>query len=278
MNVLRIPEAVGFEERTREFLLAREAENNLMLGITDSLVKDPPQAGEERFFWVVMDGLRVAGAALWTPSFKPVITRMEDEAVSALLTGMAACGTPLNGVSGPIETSTRFAGLWKDRSGADPRFVMRMWIRALTAVSPVEPRPGCFRKAVPDDLPWVVDWMRVFHEEVRLNEPVDVRKMAGEYIRDGRFFYWESGGRPVSCAGFVGAASGGRVNAVYTPDDERGKGYSKACVSALCRYLLAKGAKTCYLFSDSGNLVSNAVYDRVGFRTVCEWAMYEFPA
>ena len=57
---------------------------------------------------------------------------------------------------------------------------------------------------------------------------------------------------------------------VYTPPALRGRGYATACVGALSRLLLDAGWALCALFADVANLAANRVYERVGYRPVCE--------
>lgn len=277
MNVVRIPEAIGFEARMRDLLRAREAENHLMLGILEILISSPPRPDERRHFWTVDDGTHTVGGAFWTPPFKPVMTRMEERVLSALFERMTEGPDALNGISGPAGVAGLFAERWRSGRAGPCRKIMDMRIRELTRVNETPMPPGRFRGAMTGDLPWFLEHARVFHESIGLDEPVDVEKEVGEYVRDHRLFLWEKDGIPVSMAGWTGPTpSGARLNLVFTPGDLRGRGYSRACVSGLCRWLLAQGRKTCFLFSDAGNPFSNRVYDRVGFTDVCDWELYEF--
>lgn len=277
MRVVRIPDAIGFEARLRDRLLEREAENHLMLGVLGTLVSTPPLPGEQRYFWVATDGPAILGGAFWTPPFKPVLTRLEDRPLEILLERMIGDEGSLNGISGPGGVAGRFANLWCSKTGGSFRKVMDMRIRELLRVAEAPFPPGRFRGAGAGDRPWVLRQARAFHESLGLNEPVDVEKEVGEYLREHRLFIWERDGQPVSMAGWTGPTpSGARLNLVFTPKEERGRGYSRACVSELCRWLLARGRRSCYLFSDAKNPVSNRVYDRVGFTDVCDWELYEF--
>ena len=56
--------AVQFERSAGEFLRAREAENNLALGMISSLTTWPRPSAATPSFWIVRDGERVAGVAM----------------------------------------------------------------------------------------------------------------------------------------------------------------------------------------------------------------------
>ena len=87
-------------------------------------------------------------------------------------------------------------------------------------------------------------------------------------LRAGRQFVWENGaGVPVSMAEYGrDLPHGMAVAAVYTPPEERGRGYATALVTALCRRVLAMGKAYVCLFVDDRNPISNHVYEKIGFR------------
>ncbi|MCA1694899.1 MAG: GNAT family N-acetyltransferase, partial [Actinobacteria bacterium] len=95
-------------------------------------------------------------------------------------------------------------------------------------------------------------------------------------IDEGRLWVWDDGG-PVSAAGATIAVAGvARINFVYTPPTSRRRGYAGACVSALSARLLAKEAKTCALYAQLENPISNGIYRRIGYRPVKEILLYRF--
>jgi uncharacterized protein len=66
------------------------------------------------------------------------------------------------------------------------------------------------------------------------------------------------------------------VSAVYTPPEQRRKGYATACVAALSRRLLASGYDYCALFTDLANPTSNDIYYQIGYRPVADFDEYRF--
>lgn len=66
------------------------------------------------------------------------------------------------------------------------------------------------------------------------------------------------------------------VNAVYTPPEERGRGYASACVAALSQHALDGGRDFCMLFTDATNATSNRIYERIGYRFVCDSEEWRF--
>jgi predicted GNAT family acetyltransferase len=95
-------------------------------------------------------------------------------------------------------------------------------------------------------------------------------------------WFWEVGGVPVSFAWRTPLCGPGRwprtsvvrISAVYTPPEQRGRGYASANVAALSQEALGAGAGACMLYTDAANPVSNRIYQRIGYRpvgTADEW-------
>lgn len=91
---------------------------------------------------------------------------------------------------------------------------------------------------------------------------------------------WETpDGVPVSMAGLTSLVAGQiRLAPVYTPAHLRGRGYAGAAAVEAGRAALAEGADEVLLFADLANPTSNGLYQRIGYRPVTDFAMYDFPA
>jgi uncharacterized protein len=79
----------------------------------------------------------------------------------------------------------------------------------------------------------------------------------------------------VASAAFVPTTPGGdagRINAVFTLEEERGKGYASACVAALSQRLLDRGWRYCLIFADRSNVTTNRIYSRLGYREIAAFA------
>lgn len=95
---------------------------------------------------------------------------------------------------------------------------------------------------------------------------------------DKRFTFWESpDGTPVSMAGSTSMVGGMiRVDPVYTPAHLRGRGHGGAATVEVCRAAPAAGATDIVLFADPANPTSNALYRRIGYVPVTDFAVYDF--
>ena len=72
------------------------------------------------------------------------------------------------------------------------------------------------------------------------------------------------------------ARDAGRINAVFTLEEERGKGYASACVAALSQRLLDRGWRYCLIFADRGNPTTTRIYPRLGYQEIAAFATIGF--
>ena len=73
-----------------------------------------------------------------------------------------------------------------------------------------------------------------------------------------------------------GSRAGRASGPVYTPPDDRGRGYASNLVAGVSGEMLSRGAEACFLYTDLGNPTSNAIYRRIGYEQVGESLMIVF--
>ena len=61
-----------------------------------------------------------------------------------------------------------------------------------------------------------------------------------------------------------------RVGPVYTPPEQRRKGYASAAVAEVSQRFLDAGARVC-LYTDQANPTSNGIYQALGYRRWSTW-------
>ncbi|MFC9847435.1 GNAT family N-acetyltransferase [Streptomyces sp. NPDC060223] len=201
------------------------------------------------------------------------LTRDEADMLAALLAGL---GHPLPGVGADHDTATAFAEAWERRTGATAVLRQPLHLYRLGALTPPEPVPeGRVRVAGEEDLEQVVRWC---HEFAATVDEVLPDSWADTRFADKHFSFWETpDGTPVSMAAMTSLIGGMvRVDPVYTPAHLRGRGYAGAVTVAVSRAALAAGAKEVVLYTDPANPTSNALYKRIGYVLLADWAMYDF--
>lgn len=148
-----------------------------------------------------------------------------------------------------------------------------MDIMVLTEVTEPPAVSGSVRKAALSDLDTVTDWACAFRREALREEPdrEELLEAFRGFVEHGTLYVLESkDGELLSMAAAAGRAlpHGCGVSWVYTPPEQRGKGYCQNTVAALCQDQLKSGADYMTLFVDKTNPWSNQAYAKIGFRVL----------
>jgi GNAT superfamily N-acetyltransferase len=276
LKVTRHSSAVSFLERAEAWLMRSEAENNLILGFIQAWARDPAFFKSPPYLATADRDGAVLACAFRSPPHKLVLTRAgHPEAMPGLAADALSVYPDLSTALGPEPDIDAFAAAWGGLSGRRVKRSRRSRIHeARAARRPAGPPSGRLRPATPADLDVLVPWASAMFEEIGERHLNDPAKVSRARIRDGALFVWDDGA-PASMAAWSGKTGNGvRVNHVYTPRELRSRGYASACVSALTELLLARGNSFCCLYTDLANPISNRLYERIGYRPVCDVSDY----
>jgi uncharacterized protein len=270
--VERSETAAAFLVRAAAFLLREEAAHNLIIGIGRRLAAGQRVGQGPPLFAAVGDRGQVVGAALWTPPWRLVVSLMPNGAALALAEAVHAWGLRPSGAVGPVGSARPLCERLALLGGGQTRLARSMRAFELRAVSPAPPTPGLCRRADQSESALVARWYAAFWDEAQLDDSTDPREAGAAAVREGRVFLWDHGG-PSSLAVIGRTTPGGAsLGPVYTPAGRRRQGYATALVAAVSETLLADGHRFCCLFTDLANPISNAIYPRIGYRPVCDFA------
>ena len=281
MEVLRARDAQEFLDLAGEFLSAREAEHNLILGLAGRLRTHPLLYGEEPYFAVARDEGRVLAAAMRTPPHNLILSKTDDEeALGPLADDARSAFESLPGVGGPREVLERFVPLWEERTGATGRVVMRLRVYRAESVDHPDGVAGAMRPYHERDRSLVIEWMDAFVDEAMTEAMPETSeewldRRAGD--PDSGIVIWEVDAEPVTLGGYGGLTPNGiRIGPIYTPPDRRRHGYASALTAEMTQMLLDGGRRFCFLFTDLANPTSNSIYQRVGYRAVTDVDQWGF--
>ncbi len=269
-------DARAFLNRAGKFLEAREAENNLILGLCSGLIARPESCANPYLVTVETENA-ITTAALMTPPRKLVVVRAKQNELAAIAHDLLRKKLPVSGIIGPNDEAKRFAEVWSRDRGVQARDGRKMRIFELQKVIHPAYSRGHMRVGTNADTPIVMEWGAEFAREANTDEKPDtVRETVGRMTSDGRLFVWEDG-QVVSMAVTAGTTSRGiRISLVYTPPEFRKRGYATSLVAAMSQRLLDSGRKFCFLYTDLANPTSNAIYQRIGYTPVCDCCEYYF--
>jgi predicted GNAT family acetyltransferase len=145
----------------------------------------------------------------------------------------------------------------------------------LNALRPIALPDGAAHAATLEHLDLLCAWRRAFEDELGMStheSSADVRRRVMAQTE----FIWGAGA-PVAIAAYRKVfRTGARIIGVYVPPAHRRRGYASAVVHAVTRHVQQLGFSDVFLFTDADNVAPNAVYTRLGFEPLGEFADYRF--
>lgn len=277
--VLTVHQAIGtFLVETEAIFGQDEVTNGLILGVALRLKQDPERFEHAPYLATIRDGGELVAAGLMTPPHGLVVYARPGDpapAIRLLAADLVANSWPLPTVNGVVDVSRAFADAWQAITGSKVTVGIAMRVFELREVTPPAGVSGSLRCATPADLDQVIAWANAFRDEAIPSDAPPRRELLARSIDEANVYLWEDGGRVVSIAAKGRrTAHGVSVGLVYTPPALRGRGYASACVAALSQVILAEGATFCTLFTDLANPTSNSIYQKIGYRPVCDFTQF----
>ena len=135
-----------------------------------------------------------------------------------------------------------------------------------------------YRKCTLNDKDILIKYIQNFMKEA-LNEECDYEKAEekfNKYLKNG-YYVLEKDNKIVCQANISRIMKYGKcVSGVYTPKEERGKGYAYNLIYRISRDLIDSGDKYCVLYTDDSNPISNHVYEKIGYKRKSDWEDIDF--
>jgi hypothetical protein len=283
MRIKKYEDIDEFLLDSEEILLRDKVKFNYILSSLFR-VKQNPTRFPLRHFWTVFDAEKPAGF-VW--QVMPVMLNLEGspenclpEIFDCLLKGGTTAFSVLRGMVEPVEHA---AIIWKEKMGATP--VNKKFMRSFELLEVHFPMvcDGLMRLATRDDEAIVAAWEHEFKLSTRTNitneneakeREISITNSKLAIARASRFL-WCVNGKPCCVANVEGDSSfGSRIAGVYTPPELRGRGYASNLVAHASQHMLNQNKGPCCLNTDLSNPTSNSIYQRIGYRPVCDEAAY----
>ena len=243
-------------------LEADEVRFNVQIAVLTAAAKNPP-AGFQ--YW----SLGASGhCAIQSPERSILLCALDRDECRQLARETSNAAYP--GVMGSDETANWFV---EEAVSAGVIFgkMTSMRIHVLTDRPRYPNTEGSPRAVTEGDAQLLFEWMLEFRREAVPNAPPVRREDIEKGACSGRYLFWTVRDRPVSVAAITRRLpSVAAIGAVYTPPDQRSRGYAGSATAALSDRIFAEGRRSACLYTDLSNPYSNRCYQKIGFKPYCD--------
>jgi predicted GNAT family acetyltransferase len=261
-----------FKKDVISYLEQYEAENNLVLGVLQSL----SEKDESPLFMATVIKDNDIGLVLLQTLPSEIIL---SKSISFTSKEIHVIGEKLNtaiqeihGFIGEMKLTTALAMYISNVTGIQASVQKNQKIYRLKKVEKKTNTNGKLRKIIEKDHNTIKEWVYQFCNET--NQPISLEeadKKAKVMINKGNLVAWEVNGELVSMACSTRPTQNNiTISYVYTPLSERKKGYASDCVSVFTQSLLDQGYKTISLYTDLSNPTSNKIYIQIGYEAIMD--------
>ncbi|MBD8070879.1 GNAT family N-acetyltransferase [Bacillus sp. PS06] len=261
-----------FKKDVLGYLEQYEVENNLILGVLHSLSTDATPT----FMATATVNQGLALVMLQTHPRQIILSRHlineEDEVKRLAKQLVSVYPSDIPGLIGENKLTKRLADEIVKLTDCDLTINMNQRIYRLDEVKKEAAPTGVLRIVEREDLPLIKNWVYQFCEEVDMAISYEeAEEKAIQFIEKGTLHAWVMEGR---CVAMAAASRPTKTNInislVYTPKQERKKGYASSCVSALTTMMLEQGYKSTSLYTDLANPTSNKIYMEIGYTPIMD--------
>jgi predicted GNAT family acetyltransferase len=230
---------------------------------------------EEAYFAWATEGEQVLGAVMRTPPHPLIASMMTRETARALAPAVLEIDPGVPGVAGVEPAAGHFARAWRETTEATVEPRMGQVLYVLDEVLAPSPPPGRPRLADRGERDLLVEWATAFCHEAGV-EAAGAAQTVDRGLAHRRLFVWDDGGPSavVGCSPDVAGVV--RVNFVYTPPADRGRGLASALTAHVSQEALDAGATRIMLYADRANPTSNSIYRAIGYRQAGDACDYAF--
>jgi len=258
--------ASQFLTAARDWLLEREAENNIVLSVAHLLTTADHPFREPLYFASIEERGKVIGCAVAAPPDGIELTELPEGAAAELVPGVARVRPDLPWVGATRRVALEFAGAWVAKNGGSWQLRHEWMEFRLDEVVAPRPVPGRLRLADGADWPLLRSWAPGYATDT--NTPVDVSGFLERRLRRRELQVWDHDGAKSFVTTSGNTPNAVQISSVYTPREFRGNGYASNAVAAASQGALAAGASFCVLFADPEPAQPARIYRSIGYRPI----------
>lgn len=275
IRVVRYANARALLQRAEPWLVTNEIEHGMVLTSARNALRGESHYQQPVYWATIEDGEDIVGCAFCTPPFRLGVTALTETAIAALLVNLLGVYPTLAGVSGPEPTANVLAGAWCRTRGGTAAVTFRQRLHSLRVlVPPARPPNGTLRLATAADGDLVLAWAAEFIREAR------VEHVQPDYflqlIEAQQVHLWDNGEPRCLAATVRHTASASAIGVLFTPDEQRRRGYGTATVAALSHQLFRGGTRGCYLYAAPDDTAVNRIVGGIGYQPVHDTTDIDF--
>lgn len=263
-----------FEKKIEPILIEKEDVFSLFWGVLQAI-----KAGnyENPFMATIEEDEKVLALFQMTPPHPINLifvdeTRLE-ETMDLFIKKMMELEINFHSIISLKSWAYRVAQKWEMVTGSTHQLLMDQGLYRLNKVNEtLEHSPGTWRYAEQSDSSLIEKWYNLFERDAGLpiSPMEDVKKRVAMFLNNREVFLWEDQGKVVSMMKKSRPTKNGvTVSLVFTPKEERKKGYARTLVTAISRELL-KDFNYCVLYTDMMNPTSNKIYREIGYERIAD--------
>lgn len=280
MKLTVFTQAKEFEAKAKPFLMENEDVYSLFYGVLQGI-----KAGryENPFMAMIEVNDHIVALFQMTPPHPLNLIIIDESKMDDILMlashELSERKLPIQSAVGLKSVVNAFSEKWQKTSKCKARLLMDQGLYRLDKVDQsLERSPGSWRYARRDEAPFLATWYKAFESDTGLkNSPLaEIKKKVNQFLEDEEVFFWEDKGKVVSMMKKARPSERGvTVSFVYTPQEERKKGYATTMVAAGSEELL-KTYDFCVLYTDMMNPTSNKIYQEIGYQKIADSIHIEF--
>ena len=277
-NVFLNPQ--DFEDKAKPYLTENEDVYSLFYGVLQGI-----KAGryENPFMATVEVDDQIVALFQMTPPHPLNLIVMDGTKMEDILTFAAqeifTREIPVPSAVGVKHVVNAFSEKWQELTKSNARVLMDQGLYRLDKVDrSLDKSPGSWRYAREDEAPLLATWYKAFEQDTGLKNSSHevINESVRRFLGDQEVFFWEDNGKVVSMMKKSRPSDRGvTVSFVFTPHEERKKGYARTMVAAGSEELL-KTYDFCVLYTDMLNPTSNKIYQEIGYRKIADSIHVEF--
>ena len=267
---------VAFHNDVYELLLKNEVKNMVFLGnLLVGLSKSDPTGWRDPRGWVMASVKceeRVVLAALMIPDDKLQVCSdesLESGVLHEFVNGLKNAGIIVKGISAEYVLAEAFANIHSAAHNTTHEITKKGRIYCLEQINKEIITTSKIRLAKKKDLAFLPFWWNGFFECFDSLYGIDINEYE-RLVSTETLYILENDGIPVTMARIdqkLEQICG--LGMVYTPPYFRNRGYATTITASLTELCLDEGYLSA-LITDLSNLVSNSIYQKIGYRPVCD--------